>query len=87
MSDCKETIDELERFLDKELPSDKVAAIIEHLKTCGDCQGAYEFHSELQRIISVKATRDEISPQFLGRLRDCLGIDATGNGTVGSTAG
>lgn len=75
MADCKDTIEELERFLDRELPSDKAGAIMAHLRTCTDCQGAYEFHSELHRIIAVKAARDEVTPEFLEKLRGCLGID------------
>lgn len=75
MADCNDTIDELERFLDKELPNHRVTEIIEHLRMCTDCQGAYEFHAELHRIVSIKATRDEISPEFLDKLRGCLRIE------------
>lgn len=75
MADCNDTIDELERFLDKELPEDRVDQIVGHLRICTDCQGAYEFHSELQRIIAVKAARDEVTPEFLDKLRNCLGVD------------
>lgn len=85
MADCKETIEQLETYLDEELPGERVAAIVDHLKSCSDCQGAYEFHAELTRVISVKAQRDEVSPEFLGRLRGCLDIDLLGdNGRTGS---
>ena len=48
MADCRETLEELERYLDSELPSERVAQIVDHLKGCTDCQGAYEFHYELR---------------------------------------
>lgn len=75
MADCSETIEQLQAFLDKELPSERVTPIIEHLKTCSDCQGAYEFHADLARVISIKAQRDEVTPEFLRKLRECLDID------------
>lgn len=87
MADCKETIDQLEQFLDEELPGDRVTAIIDHLKSCADCQGAYEFHADLNRVISVKAQRDEVTPEFLGRLRECLDVEWAGGGELPGAAG
>lgn len=78
MADCRDTLEELERFLDRELPADKVAAVISHLGGCVDCQGAFEFHAELSRIISVHAQADDLDPGFAARLRDCLRIDTDG---------
>lgn len=75
MADCNETIEELERYLDQELPARRVEDIVGHLKSCTDCQGAYEFHADLQRVITIKAQRDELSPGFLDKLRNCLDID------------
>jgi anti-sigma factor (TIGR02949 family) len=75
MADCNETIEQLEEFLDQELPTERVDAIVDHLKSCSDCQGAYEFHADLHRVISVKAQRDEVTPEFLGRLRECLNVE------------
>jgi len=75
---CRDTLAELERFLDRELPADKVRAVMLHLDGCVDCQGAYEFHAELTRIIRVHAQNDDLDPGFAARLRDCLRIDTDG---------
>lgn len=73
MDDCAETLEELHRFLDKELPAATVTDIMEHLATCSDCQPTFEFHAELKRIISEKAQRDEMPPGLLDRVMACFG--------------
>ncbi len=79
MADCKETLRELESFLDSELSDDRVAEIIGHLKGCTDCQGAYEFHAELRTVIKTKAQNDELPEGFLDRLASCFGDDVMGD--------
>ena len=78
MADCQETLNELERYLDSELSDTRVAEIIGHLKSCTDCQGAYEFHADLRTVIKTKAQNEELPDGFLDRLRDCLGDDVLG---------
>ncbi|MFM8626509.1 MAG: anti-sigma factor family protein [Actinomycetota bacterium] len=79
MANCKETLDELYRYLDSELSPGRADEIVAHLKTCTDCQGAFEFHADLHRVIRVKSQGDEISPQFLDNLRGCFGSDFLGS--------
>lgn len=73
MTDCKETLQELETYLDSELPHPRVSEIMGHLTTCRDCQGAYEFHAELRTIIRLKAQSDALPDGFIGRLANCFG--------------
>lgn len=79
MADCKETLRELESFLDSELSDTRVAEIIAHLKGCTDCQGAYEFQAELRTIIKTKAQNEELPEGFLDRLATCFGDDVMGD--------
>ena len=79
MADCKETLDELYRYLDSELPPGRADEIVSHLKSCTDCQGAFEFHADLHRVIRLKSHSDEISPTFLDNLRGCFGDDVLGS--------
>jgi predicted anti-sigma-YlaC factor YlaD len=81
MADCQETLQELERFLDSELPPGRSEIIISHLKVCSDCQGAFEFHAELRVAIRTKATNDELSEGFLDRLQSCFGDEILGQDT------
>jgi anti-sigma factor RsiW len=76
---CTETLAELERFLDKELPADKVSAVMSHLDGCTDCQGAYEFHAELTRVVRIHAQDDTLDAGFAARLRSCFSLDTDGD--------
>lgn len=73
MSNCEETLEELHRFLDRELPADMVDNIMGHLGECTDCLQAYEFHTELRTVISTKAINDEIPEGLMDKIRACFG--------------
>lgn len=81
MGDCQETLQELERFLDSELPPERSGQILAHLKVCTDCQGAFEFHAELRIAIREKATKDDLPDGFLERLKSCFGDEILGQDT------
>jgi mycothiol system anti-sigma-R factor len=72
MPNCQETLKELELFLDSELPNARIQEIMAHLTGCTDCQGAFEFHSELRAIVRVKAKRDHLPEGFTERLLACF---------------
>lgn len=80
---CTETLAELERFLDKELPPERVSAVMAHLGRCVDCQGAFEFHAELTRVVRIHAQDDTLDPGFASRLRACFKVDADGGPQLG----
>ncbi|MGA0862360.1 MAG: zf-HC2 domain-containing protein [Ilumatobacteraceae bacterium] len=82
MADCNETIRELQIFLDGELPTGRADDIIAHLKTCSDCQGAYELHDELRRLVRTKTLREEMDPGFIDRLKSCFDPKLLGDSAV-----
>jgi mycothiol system anti-sigma-R factor len=73
MSDCDETLAELHRFLDRELPPELVENIMGHLGSCTDCLQAFEFHTELRTVIAKKALADEMPPGLMDKIRSCFG--------------
>jgi mycothiol system anti-sigma-R factor len=73
MSDCDETLEELHRFLDRELPTEIVDGIMGHLGVCTDCLQAYEFHTELRAVIAKKARTDEMPADLMDKIRACFG--------------
>jgi mycothiol system anti-sigma-R factor len=73
MSNCDETLEELHRFLDKELSPEMADNIMGHLGECTDCLQAYEFHAELRTVISTKAKNDEIPDGLMDKIRACFG--------------
>ena len=75
MSDCNETIRELDAFLDGELPDDVRDHIHGHLGSCMDCLQAFDFHAELKQAIRRKCSSDEMPSGLLGRIEMCFDQD------------
>ena len=73
--DCQGTLEEIERFLDRELPEGTAAEIMGHLRSCPDCQGAFDFHGELKRVVRVKAQAEELPGSLVTKIKDCFGPD------------
>ena len=73
--DCKGTLDELERFLDQELPAEAFEQVMGHLRTCVDCQQNFDFHGELKRAVRTKAQSDEIPAGLMDKISGCFGDD------------
>jgi mycothiol system anti-sigma-R factor len=81
MADCNETLDELHRFLDREVDERLRAAIQAHLAGCSDCLSAFDFHAELRMVIAMKCQGDPVPDTLIMRLEQCLGVEL--NGGVG----
>jgi mycothiol system anti-sigma-R factor len=83
MDDCNETLQELEAFLDGELPGDALVEIRAHLGHCPECHEAFDFHAELKAVISAKCHTDDLPPGLLARIERCLQEDLDGDGRIG----
>ncbi len=83
MADCKETLRELETFLDGELSDDAQAGIHDHLHGCMDCLQAFDFHAELRSVVREKCSNDEMPAGLLARIEACFGEDLDGDGQIG----
>ena len=83
MNDCNETLRELETFLDGELSHDAVTSIRAHLEGCPDCYQAFDFPAELKAVIAVKCRHDEMPPNLLSRIEQCLQADLDDDGRIG----
>ncbi|MGB0113342.1 MAG: zf-HC2 domain-containing protein [Ilumatobacteraceae bacterium] len=81
--DCKETIRELDVFLDGEISDEQRDAIRAHLDGCMDCLGAFDFHAELKQVIAKKCQDDEMPADLLSKIERCFGTDFDGDGTIG----
>ena len=81
--DCRETIRELDTFLDDELSDAARTAIRHHLDGCLDCLQAFDFHAELKQVIAQKCQNDEMPPDLLSRIEQCLDTDFDGDGVIG----
>ena len=87
MADCKETIRELDAYLDGELPDDLRDHIHAHLDGCMDCLQAFDFQAELKAAIRRKCSNDTMPDGLLERIAVCfdqdLDRDLDGNGLIG----
>jgi mycothiol system anti-sigma-R factor len=84
MSDCNETIRELDAYLDGELADDVRSHIHQHLNGCMDCLQAFDFQAELKAAIRRKCSNDELPDGLLERIELCFDEDFDGDGTVGN---
>ena len=84
MGNCRETIRELDAFLDGELPDDVRQHIHAHLGDCVDCHQAFDFQAELKLAIRRKCNNDEMPAGLLQRIERCFDDDFDGDGLVGS---
>ncbi len=49
---CRQALEELARYLDRECPPDLEQAVRDHLDDCPPCHDRAEFEQELKRILS-----------------------------------
>ncbi len=82
MTDCRETIRELDAFLDDELPGDVRTHIHLHLNGCIDCLQAFDFQAELKAAIRRKCSTEELPPGLLARIEQCFNADLDGDDTI-----
>ena len=84
MADCKQTLKELDAFLDDELSSEVRGQIHEHIESCVDCLQTFEFHAELKTVIRRKCSNDELPPGLLAKIELCFQEDFDGDGIIGN---
>ena len=73
---CRETLREIQRFLDGELDDDVTAGIRVHLSGCNPCMQRTEFRRHLKVMISSKCTERAVPSELLSRI---CGIFADGD--------
>ena len=79
MADCapgdagyRETLREIERFLDGELDAGITAGIERHLSGCNPCTQRAEFRRHLKVMISTKCSEGSVPPQLLEKIEGML---------------
>lgn len=72
MTDCKQTLHDLEAYLDGELSPEATAHVLGHIDECLECFHAFDFQAEVKQIIASKCRNDVMPPELLGQLRLAL---------------
>ena len=75
MTDCNDTLRELQTFLDREMSATARSVIHSHLEGCPDCLEAFDFHAELRVVIAAKCRNDEMPESLLAKIKQCFGED------------
>jgi len=69
--DCEEAVRRLAEYLDGELAGREEAEVERHLETCRSCWSRAEFERRIrERLAGLR--RDEVDPDFEGRIRSLL---------------
>ena len=72
MDDCRETLEELEQFLDGELMPVQREHILAHLEKCIECYHAYDLQAELKQVIAVKCANEPLPSGLIDRIKQSL---------------
>jgi mycothiol system anti-sigma-R factor len=69
---CRETLREIQRFLDGELDAGVTAGIQLHLSGCNPCMQRTEFRRHLKVMISSKCSERSVPPELLEKIEGLL---------------
>jgi anti-sigma factor (TIGR02949 family) len=69
---CRDCVDKLETYVDRELSEDEVESMMRHLAECPPCQDQYQFEAGLRRLVRVCCAQGEAPPELRAKLREIL---------------
>jgi mycothiol system anti-sigma-R factor len=69
--DCNETIERLYHYLDGELTDERRTEIRLHLDECAPCVGAFDFESDLRKLIANRC-KDHVPESLRQRVHDAI---------------
>ena len=62
--DCYETVARLHLYIDRELNTEEVAVVQQHLKNCPDCDCRFHFDMKVRRLIHERCTIEHAPAQL-----------------------
>jgi mycothiol system anti-sigma-R factor len=69
--DCTKTIERLYHYLDGELTDERRFEIRRHLDDCAPCVGAFDFESDLRKLIANRC-KDHVPESLRQRVHDAI---------------
>ena len=66
-TDCDDVLREIEAYLDGEMPEERKAMVVDHLRTCSPCADRADFQQRLKELVASKCQR---AGQRIASLRD-----------------
>ena len=74
--DCRQVIQRLDDYVDRELSPGEVPLVQAHLETCAHCASAYKFEANVLAELKAKLQRIDLPQSMLDKVRSAL---RTGN--------
>ena len=72
MITCKNCLQALHPYIDRELSDEDIVQVREHLDACRGCLHMFEFETSLRRLVRVRC-REQVAPESLkARIVACL---------------
>ncbi len=69
---CEHVFSLLDDYLDRELTSEQIVKVQEHLKTCQECAGEYQFEAQIIRSVREKIAKIDLPASLLERVTKAL---------------
>ena len=64
MINCRDCLQALNPYIDRELTNDDIVHVREHLELCGSCLHQYRFEESVRRLVRVKC-QEQGAPESL----------------------
>jgi mycothiol system anti-sigma-R factor len=61
---CRDCVQALNPYLDRELSDDDIIQVRQHLEACSGCLHVYQFEESLRRLVRVRC-REQVAPDSL----------------------
>lgn len=69
---CKQAVERLHLYLDRELSPQEVADVQRHLSDCLPCQERFHFQASLKRLVHDRVVHEDCPDEVKSRLRGTL---------------
>jgi mycothiol system anti-sigma-R factor len=69
---CKDCLDKIEPFTDRELSASEVADLKVHLDECPPCKDRFRFQADFKRLIRISGDQDRAPDALRAKLRQIL---------------
>ncbi|MGH7778169.1 MAG: mycothiol system anti-sigma-R factor [Candidatus Dormibacterales bacterium] len=70
---CRECVEWLDRFVDRELTHLELAQVRRHLEECPPCKDRFHLETEVKRLVRTCCTQDRAPEALREKLREILG--------------
>jgi mycothiol system anti-sigma-R factor len=75
MTNCRDCVQALNSYIDRELSDDDIVTVREHLVECGGCLHLYQFEESVRRLVRVRCQEQNAPETFRARITVTLAME------------